>query len=404
MSDTRWSIVLLVVAGGVLATMQIGKAPPALLVIRDEFEVGMVTAGWIASIVTLTGAILGFATGIVSDAVGPRRIVLMALVCLVVGSVGGGMAMSANMLLVMRFLEGVGYIAVIVAGTPLIVAACAPRDMDLAMGLWSAYFPAGIGIMIALSAVFLESYGWRNMWYANAVLIVAFILVFLSMTRGTTATPRSATERQTLQDVRLTLSRAGPWLLAVSFMALSTGSFSMMTWLPTFLIESLGHTPTRAAIYTAIFAILYIPPNVFAGWILSRPAIKRWYLLAIGGLGLGVLPMGIMGADLSETVRIVCAIAFVQLSGLIPGAVFAGVPAHAPTEKQIGAVTGVLLQGNSIGVMVGPPLIGVLVAAMGGWAQASWVMVIVGAIALAAAFGTKIVEDRAAAEAGEPPS
>ena len=62
----------------------------------------------------------------------------------------------------------------------------------------------------------------------------------------------------------------------------------------------------------------------------------------------------------------------------------------------MGAVTGVLLQGNSIGVMVGPPLIAVLVVSMGGWAQASWVMLVVGAIAMGAALGIKVVEDRAA--------
>ena len=396
MTDTRWSIVLLVVAGGVLATMQIGKAAPALPMIRDEFGIGMVTAGWVASIVTLTGAVIGFATGIVADAVGARRIVLIGLACLVVGSVGGGMADSAAMLLAMRFLEGVGYIAVIVAGTPLIVAACAARDMGLALGLWSAYFPAGIGIMAALSPVFLESWGWRGMWHVNAALVVGFIALFVAMTRGAGAAAAPA-RRQSLGDVRLTLSRAGPWLLAASFMALSIGSFALMTWLPTFMIESLGRSPTAAALYAAAFALLYIPPNVFSGWILGRPGIRRWHLLALGGLGLGLLPMGIMGAGLPEAVRIVSAVAFVLLSGLIPGAVFAGVPVHAPSERQIGAVTGVLLQGNSIGVMIGPPLIGALVLALGGWAEASWVMVIVGAVALAAAFGIRTLEARPAA-------
>ena len=397
MTDTRWSLVLLVVAGGVLATMQIGKAPPALLIIRDEFDVGMVTAGWVASIVTLTGAIIGFATGILSDAVGPRRIVLFGLLCLFAGSIGGGLAPSASVLLVTRFLEGVGYTAVIVAGTPLIISACAPRDMDLAMGLWSAYFPAGIGIMIGLSPVFLEAYGWRNMWYANAALVVLFLIVFVAMTRGASAEP-APEDRQTLRDVAVTVTRLGPWLLALSFMMLSVATFSLMTWLPTFMIESLGRSPTSAALYTAIFALLFIPPNVVSGWILKWPAVKRWYLIAIGALGVGLLPMGIMGAGLSEPVRIICAIAFTQLAGLIPGAVFAGVPVYAPSPKQIGAVTGVLLQGNSLGVMVGPPLVAALVVAYGGWANASWVMLIVGGVALAAALGIKVVEDRGAVD------
>ena len=395
MSVTRWGIVILVVAGGVLATMQIGKAPPALLLIRDEFGIGMVTAGWVASIVTLTGAIVGFATGIVTDRAGARRIVVVGLVCLIAGSIGGGLSQSAVSLLAMRFLEGIGYTAVIVAGTPLIVAVCAPRDMGLAMGLWSAYFPAGIGIMIALSPVFLEVYGWRNMWHANTVLVGLFLILFAAMTRGGAAAEQEPLERQTLADVRVTLARVGPWLLALSFMMLSIASFSMMTWLPTFLIESLGRSPTTAAIYTAIFALLYIPSNVAAGWILDWRVIRRWHLIAIGALGVGIMPMGIMGAGLSEAVRIASAVAFVLLSGLIPGAVFAGIPSHAPSEKQIGAVTGVIIQGNSLGVMTGPPLLAALVVAFGGWASASWVMLIVGGIALAAAFGIKVVEDRA---------
>ena len=395
MTQTRWGIVLLGVAGGVLATMQIGKAPPALLLIRDDFGVGMVTAGWVASIVTLTGALIGFATGIVSDAVGPRRIILLGLVCLIAGSIGGGLAPTATILLITRFLEGVGYISVIVAATPLIVSACAGRDIDLAMGLWSAYFPAGIGIMIALSPVFLEFYGWRDMWYANAVLVVLFLFVFARVTARVEGQDQSAPERQTMADVTVTLSRPGPWLLALNFMMLSIGSFSLMTWLPTYLIESLGRSPTTAAIYTAIFAILFIPPNVASGWILKWPAVKRWYLLAIGALGLGILPMGIMGEGLSESTRLISAVAFTQVAGLIPGAVFAGVPAHAPTPKQIGAVTGVLTQGNSIGILIGPPLIAALVVALGGWAQASWLMLIVGAVAFAAAIGIKIVENRA---------
>lgn len=399
MIQTRWGIVSLVVAGGVLATMQIGKAPPALLLIRDDFGIGMVTAGWVASIITLTGALVGFATGIISDVVGPRRIVLIGLVCLIAGSIGGGLSPTVNVLLAMRFLEGIGYMAVIVAGTPLIVSACAGRDMDLAMGLWSAYFPAGIGIMIALSPVFLEFYDWRDMWFANAVLMVLFLLVFARVTARDSVADGPARERQTLRDVTVTLSKAGPWLLALSFMMLSIGAFSLMTWLPTYLIESLGRSPTSAAIYTAIFAILFIPPNVVSGWILKWPAVKRWYLIALGALGLGILPMGIMGEGLSESTRIISAIAFTQIAGLIPGAVFAGVPAHAPSEKQIGAVTGVLLQGNSIGVLIGPPLIAGLVIALGGWAHASWVMLIVGGIAMAAAIGIKIIEDRIAGSA-----
>ena len=100
---TRWVTVGVVVLAAVAATMQIGKALPA---IRADLGLGMVAAGWAVSLITLIGALIGVATGILADRLGHRRVVAGGLACLVLGSVAGSMADSSGALLMTRFFEG----------------------------------------------------------------------------------------------------------------------------------------------------------------------------------------------------------------------------------------------------------------------------------------------------------
>jgi len=204
---TRWGLVFLVFALGAITTMQLGKVPPTLPSIRGDLGISMVTAGWVASLISVISAAIGVAVGIAADSIGHRRIVAYGLTCIVAGSALGGFADSGAFLLVTRFLEGVGYLAIIVAGTPLIANVCAGKDVDAAMGLWSAYFPRGVGIMIPIAPAFLAA------------------------TRGVGAAAAPAA-RQTWADVRTTLVRPGPWLLTASFIPMSIPVFALTTWMP----------------------------------------------------------------------------------------------------------------------------------------------------------------------------
>jgi MFS family permease len=390
---TRWGLVFLVFVVGAITTMQLGKVPPTLPSIRGDLGISMVTAGWVASLISVIGAVIGVAIGIAADSIGYRRIVVYGLIFIGAGSALGGFADSGAFLLATRFLEGVGYIAIIVAGTPLIAGVCTGKDMDAAMGLWSAYFPLGVGIMILIAPAFLGAFGWRALWVGNAILAGAFLLLFFRATRGVGAAAAPAA-RQTWADVRTTLARPGPWLLTASFIPMSISVFALTTWMPSFLIEKLGRSPAIAAVYAAVFMLLFIPSNVVGGWLLADPRIKRWHLLAAGGVALGALPPGIIGDGVPEWARIACALVYTQLVGLIPGAVFAGIPAHAPTPRQIGTVAGVLIQGNFLGVLLGPPLLAQAVEALGGWEQSSWVMVLVGALGVTTALGIGWIEAR----------
>ena len=104
-------------------------------------------------------AIVAIFVGIFADGWGHRRMLVAGLVCLGIGSLSGAFATSEAMLLATRFFEGIGFVAVIVASPSLIAQACTdPRQRDLALGIWGAYFPAGWGMMAIVAPLFVAAW------------------------------------------------------------------------------------------------------------------------------------------------------------------------------------------------------------------------------------------------------
>jgi MFS family permease len=74
-------------------------------------------------------------------------------------------------------------------------------------------------------------------------------------------------------------------------------------------------------------------------------------------------------------------VVFSAAGGLVPVALIDGAPRHAPRPELVGATLGFLMQGNNVGLLLGPVIAGALAAAFG------WPMVssFVAALAFAAA-------------------
>ena len=86
---TRWDIVALAILAGIICGIQIGKVPPTLHILRAELGIGFITAGWIASLVNICGALFGVASGLVIDRVGSRRVIVLSMLILGGGGVLG---------------------------------------------------------------------------------------------------------------------------------------------------------------------------------------------------------------------------------------------------------------------------------------------------------------------------
>ena len=155
-----------------------------------------------------------------------------------------------------------------------------------------------------------------------------------------------------------------------------------MTWLPTFLIETQGRSLTSASLFAALVVFFNVFGNVAAGWMMMRRGAPRWSLIAFSFVIMAAtVPLVFPGAVSGEG-KILLAIAFSSLTGLLPAACLAGAAAHAPSPAQNAMSNGFVIQGATIGSLLGPPIMGALTTSFGNWENFWWVMLIGPAIGL----------------------
>lgn len=388
---TRWSIVLAATLAGMAAGMQVGKVPPALPWVSAELGLGLVTAGWVASVFNLMGAALAIVTGLVADRLGARGLVGAGVALLALGAAAGGLAQGAVALIAARAVAGFGLVTIAVAAPRLIVAACRPRDHQLALGAWSVYIPAGMALAMVSAAPVLAAVGWRGLWLAHAVVLVALLLLFLRMTAELPGPAASAPARRGWGEIGAVLRRPGPWLVGAIFALYALQFFAMMSWLPTFLIEGRGLASASAALAAALVVAANVIGNLGGAWLLHRGA-RRWALIACANLALALCG-AIVFSELAGTgPKIVAAFAFSAFGGLIPAAALAAAPVHAPRFDQVATVNGVIVQGANVGSLSGPPVMAAVVGLAGGWTGSWWLFPACAAAGIALTVALRAIE------------
>ena len=195
------------------------------------------------------------------------------------------------------------------------------------------------------------------------------------------------------------MARPGPWLLGSIFTLYSLQWFAVMTWLPTFLIETQGRSLTSASLLAALVVFVNVFGNIAAGWMMMKRDAPRWILIATSFVIMAATVPLIFSVAVGGEAKILLAIAFSSLTGLLPAACLAGAAAHAPSPAQNAMSNGFVIQGATIGSLLGPPVMGALMSSFGSWDDFWWVMLIGPAIGLVLVMGLRRAERRLA-EAG----
>lgn len=397
---SRWGVVFLVVGVAMFGAFQIGKLPSALPTLRTELGLDLIAAGWVISMFNVVGVSAGIAVGAMADAIGHRRAILFGLLCMAAGGAMGALAAGAPLLLASRFAEGLGAIVVFVAGPGLIVRAIRPGDRGLAFGIWGAYMPAGMALMVLATPPLLGLVGWRGLWLVNAGLLLLAAVVMSVATRDLSRPAARRKLGETLaglrRDVALVLSVPGPLLLALCFSTYTANFIAVLGFLPTFLIEERGMAALPAAALTALAIAANVPGNLLGGWLLHRGA-RRWVLVALASTVMAAASFGIYAEAVPDGLRYALCLVFSGLGGMLPASILGGGPVHAPRSDLIATVNGLIVQGANLGQFVGPPALAALVAAAGGWQASPWQIAGFAAVGVMLALWIGALERRKAA-------
>jgi len=277
MKQSSWPRIWVAFLAGCVAAFQIGKTFASLTLIIDELSLSLVQAGLILSLFSLIAAIAGAGFGLLSDRIGHMRMALTGLALSAAGSFLGALVSSIELLLLSRLLEGFGFILAIVALPSLISRSASDSDRPLAMGLWGAFMPAGIGLSMIITPLLVDWHGWRGLWNDVGIMLLLWAVVLYLGFRRSPAQP--GIRLNTAEFIGSVL-RLGPLLVVAGFVCYSSLYQSLTAFLPTMLVTDYDVLLAQAARFGAFVVVGNIIGNVGAGWLISR-GFMPWKLLTL---------------------------------------------------------------------------------------------------------------------------
>jgi AAHS family 3-hydroxyphenylpropionic acid transporter len=308
----------------------------------------------------LIGAVLG---GLLSDRIGRRPVLMISAAALGVFSLATTVASDLNMLLVVRFLTGLG-----MGGAFPTLIAISGESVDekyrsTAISLMYSGMPLGGTLAGAIASATIDVHGWRPVFYVGGLgpLLILPLLALLPSLKpsGADKEKRHAT---TMAEALWGEQRTGPTLLIwVSYFFTLLVVYLLLNWLPSLMVSK-GFEKSEAAAFMMALNIGAALGSVTLGMLMDR-----WHrrLVAIGAyVGMASSLAALAGFDSYSGVMLASfAAGFFALGGQL--VLYALTPMFYPPEAR-GTGIGAAVAVGRFGAIAGPLMAGQILQSGGG--------------------------------------
>jgi len=239
---------------------------PALPELRSDLAADTTTASWVISAFLVSSSVGTVILGRLGDLFGRRRLMLVSLGILGLGSMLAALSGSIGLLIAARAIQGLG------AGTfPLafgLVRETFPRErVPVMIGTISAVFGIGFGLGLVLPGPLIDAFGWPSLFWASLALVliaaaavVAFIRTPAHSNAGHIDWAGALLLSITLVALLLTISQIRVWdaLPVILLIVVAVGAFAVFLLVesrlasPLMNLAVLRRRPVVAANLTAL--------------------------------------------------------------------------------------------------------------------------------------------------------
>ncbi|MGW6025187.1 MFS transporter [Streptomyces sp. NPDC055099] len=174
---------VLALAGIVAAVMQT-LVVPLIGDLPGMLDTTPSNASWVVTATLLSAAVATPVAGRLGDMYGKRRMLLVSVIPLVVGSVVCALASSVVPMIIGRGLQGLG-MGVVPLGVSLLRDVLPPEKLGSSIALMSASMGVGGALGLPFSAAVAENASWRVLfWVAAGLSLLVAVLAWLFVPTG----------------------------------------------------------------------------------------------------------------------------------------------------------------------------------------------------------------------------
>jgi MFS family permease len=205
---------------------------------------------WISFAFMAGGTLGGITMGYLSDRIGRKAVLMLALLCYGAGSGLGALAGSWEVLAATRLLVGAGVGAMLVVSAVIISEVWPGRTRAVALGILSVAYPVGIIASGALTAAVGD---WRTAFVAGALPVLLSLPV-----RWMVQEPPEWSEAQKSREPVPVQGAVRSRLIAgiLIYGAMLIGLWAAFAWLPTWVQSLLGHDAPEGQVQRGLSVML----------------------------------------------------------------------------------------------------------------------------------------------------
>jgi AAHS family 3-hydroxyphenylpropionic acid transporter len=308
----------------------------------------------------MRGAALG---GRLSDRFGRKGVLIGAIAVFGAMSVCTALAPNVGMLLLFRFLTGVGLGGALPNLVALVAENTAPERKNTYIGALYAALPTG-GSLVSLISLFGGAENWQLVFHVGGfapLLCVPLLWLFLPESRQLKAEKAArgagGQGRQGFVFALFQENRAIRTLLlwASFFLALVT-MYILLNWLPTLLVER-GLSRPEASVVQIVFNVCGASASVLTGILMDRFTTVTVVLISFVAAALGLVLLAVAPAQIGISL-IVGGVVGATVS-MTQALLYALSPSNYPTKVR-GTGVGSAVSAGRLGSAVGPLMAGAL--------------------------------------------
>ena len=354
-------IILILWLAGLCAAAQFAKIGHILPELESLYPNAGSSLGFLLSLISLVGALLGLIAGVLVGRIGSRDVLLVGLVIGSLISFIQSFDLPLDFLLASRVLEGASHLAIVVAAPTLIAQHSSESMRSAAMTLWGTFFGVSFALTALLGLPLVAENGVDALFFAHALITgAAALLVALTIPKPTNQ-PHNTTQNAwsfSLSDVykQHKLAWSSPYIAAPA----AGWIFYTITF-----VALLAVLPSLMPIEQRAFTAATLPlASIASSMTLGIILLKRFSAIQVVCTGF-VLAIGFSLIFLFILGDPIIAILLFASLGLVQGASFASIPQLNKTAPQQALANGTLAQAGNIGNLCGTPLLLLLLSSGG---------------------------------------
>lgn len=364
----------------------------AMPLITKDYGLAPEQAGYLFSAFFITYTLFQVPGGYLSDKIGPKKVLVFALIWWSIMTMATGVARTFSQFFVVRVLFGIGEGLQPPCAFKLNSNWFPNQERATANAIFTSACSFGPAVAPSLAVAIIGLWGWPVLFYIFGGLgfLILPALIYLvknspeedpSVSKEELAyikngqaeiASQAATEKQcclaTLEPEGVglmeVLKNRNIILLALTYFGFMCAFFGLLSWLPSYLVKARGFEMVKMGIFSGLPFLALGIAQPFGGWLSDKVFSGQRKMQAIVvNLAAGPVLYGVIAAP-TETVAMTLLVCTGFLIGLAFGPLWA-MPMESVKRSHVGMATGVMNSGGSIGGILSPTIIGYLVGMSG---------------------------------------